>query len=471
MGVITFSIAQENAIREELKHEVEKPDSFLNPFLEFLNEDSSADEPFFIKSLERVQGDERDSIIISIGYGPDAQRKITQNFGPINTDGGERRLNVAITRSKRELCVVASLASGDIRITEKSQPGLRDLKRFLEYCQGMGEIYNKALELKRVAAAFEASVKKAIEEMGFVVDENVGLGNYPIDLGVRNPDRPDEYIVAIICDGNTYASAKIARDRDWLREQILKKMGWKKVIHLWSKEWMDQPDQALLNLQKEIEELCVGRNLVDISPKDIDNKPKVEKKAAEQSISQTQIPGPVDLEFKLQLQKYIYYSPDPKNGLIVSLSGPDFIEEIVRIEQPIHQNLLLERWETYFDLAGLSKNKRRILFSEHLTKAIQSKMVVLRDDFIELPEREEEIIPRIPPAGQSPRNIEHIALIEIAALSRQILIHVDGISKIALARKTCQILGFQAFTEYRHTRIDAAIDWMVEQENGNRPRF
>jgi hypothetical protein len=226
---------------------------------------------------------------------------------------------------------------------------------------------------------------------------------------------------------------------------------------------MDQPDQAVQNLKKEIEEMRAGRNLVEKSPKDIENKPKIEKKAGGKSISQTQIPGPVELESKLQLQKYIFYSPVLKNGLIVSLSGPDFIEEIVRIEQPIHQDLLLERWETYFDSGGLSKNKRRILFSQSLNKAIQSKMVVLRDNFIELPELKEKIIPRIPPVGQSPRNIEHIALIEIAALSRQILIYVNGISRIALARKTCQILGFQAFTEYRHTRIDAAVDWMVEQ--------
>jgi hypothetical protein len=240
-------------------------------------------------------------------------------------------------------------------------------------------------------------------------------------------------------------------------------MGWKKVIHLWSKEWMDQPDQAVQNLKKELEEMCGGRNLVENSPKYMDNKPKIETKVGEQSIKQTQIPGPVELESKLQLQEYIFYSPVLKNGLSESLSGADFIEEIVRIEQPIHQDLLHERWETYSDSGGLSKNKRRILFSQSLNQAIQSKMVVLRDDFIELPERKEEIIPRIPPVGQSPRNIEQIALIEIAALSRQILSHVHGINRKALVRKTCQILGFQAFTEYRHARIDAAVDWMVDQ--------
>jgi hypothetical protein len=123
LGVITLSIAQENAIREEIRHALEKKGSALAQFADLLNEDAAAEEPFFIKSLERVQGDERDTILLSVGYGPDAGGKISQNFGPINMEGGERRLNVAITRARQEMILVASLAAKDIRITENSKPG------------------------------------------------------------------------------------------------------------------------------------------------------------------------------------------------------------------------------------------------------------------------------------------------------------------------------------------------------------
>ncbi len=126
LGVITLSIAQENAIRDHLNLEISRgSNSDLLAFRELLNENSPEEEPFFIKSLERVQGDERDCIILSIGYGPDATGKITQTFGPVNLLGGERRLNVAVTRAKHQITLVSSIHAEDIRLTENSKPGLR----------------------------------------------------------------------------------------------------------------------------------------------------------------------------------------------------------------------------------------------------------------------------------------------------------------------------------------------------------
>jgi very-short-patch-repair endonuclease/DNA polymerase III delta prime subunit len=462
LGVITFSIAQENAIREELRHQMEDPLSNLGQFAEFLNEDSSIEEPFFMKSLERVQGDERDTIIISVGYGPDTSGKVSQNFGPINTDGGERRLNVAITRAKQELYLVTSLTSGDIHITEKSKPGLRDLKRFIEYCQGIGDINNRNLDSSKDLAPFEASIQNVIENLGYKVEARVGLGSYKIDLAIHHPDHPNEYAIGIECDGDAYASAKTARDREWLRQQVLLHMGWKKILRQWSREWMDQPDHAIQQLKKAIEE-SINDKSIGIPPSTL-RKKSTGKTIESGPSSQT---GPLltsdDLKKKLQFSEYRCFISPRKFSISDQKSRGDLLREIVQLEQPIHKDVLFERWSAGYFTNEVSKYRMKKLFILAADRAVSLKRVKQEDDFFRLPNSSAAIIPRTPAVGQTPRKIEQLALEEIAALACQIMTLVYGISRFALARKTCELLGYKALSGERQVRINATIDWMIKQ--------
>jgi hypothetical protein len=459
LGVITLSTAQEDAIREELKHALDQADSGLPA--DFLNEDAAGDEPFFIKSLERVQGDERDTILLSVGYGPDAAGKITQNFGPINMDGGERRLNVAITRARRELIVIASLAPGDIRLTDKSKPGLIDLKRFLEYCQGIGAPRHAQPTPSPDAPPFESAIRQAIQGMGYTVDQNVGLGQYQIGLAVRNPAKPDEYGVAIESDGPTYAAVGVARDREWLRPHILTGMGWKRVLRLWSREWLEQPQQAAQNLKTALHEAHLER-VEPLAAEPV--RAEAIEPAAEPEPTPPTLPEVVDWQSQLSVAEYRCYQAPRQYSLLSGRPKIDLIKEIVQFEQPIHRELLLERWAGCF-ASDVSEYRKKKAFAQYLERSISAQRVVLEDDFARLPGASGAIMPRLPGEAVPPRKIEHIARAEIAALAYQILSHVYGISRTALVRKTSELLGYKTLTPIRQERIDAAIGLLVERGN------
>jgi hypothetical protein len=459
LGVITLSTAQEDAIRDELKHALDQAGDELAQFSDFLNEDAASDEPFFIKSLERVQGDERDTILLSVGYGPDAAGKITQNFGPINMDGGERRLNVAITRARRELIVVASLGPGDIRITDKSKPGLSDLKRFLEYCQGSGDVQRAQAPAAPDATPFETAIRAAIQEMGYHVDQNVGLGQYQIGLAVRNPARPDEYAVAIETDGPTYAAVGTARDREWLRPHILSGMGWKRVVRLWSREWLEQPKQAAQALKTALHDAHLD---VAEPPAAEPTLPEPVEPTTEVPLTPPPLPEVPDWQSQLSVAEYRCYQAPRQYSLLSGRPRIDLIKEIVQVEQPIHRELLLERWAGCF-AADVSDYRKKKDFAQYLERSIGAQRVVMENDFVRLPNASGAIVPRLPAGAAPPRKIEHIAREELAALAYQILSQVYGISRLALVRKTSELLGYKTLTPIRQERIDAAIGSLVEQ--------
>lgn len=232
LGVVAFSIAQQKLIDKLLskrrQNEPEKESFFKNDKVE----------PFFIKNLETVQGDERDTIIFSIAYGIDAQGRLLHNFGPLNRLGGERRLNVAITRAKCNVQLVSSMRCTDIDLARTAAEGSKLLREYLDYAE------NGSIALERNAAVnpfeqfdsdFELEVYDFLKSKGFSVDTQVGCSGFRIDLGLKKPNSSD-YVLAIECDGATYHSSKNARDRDRLRQEILERMGWK-FYRIWSTDW------------------------------------------------------------------------------------------------------------------------------------------------------------------------------------------------------------------------------------------
>jgi superfamily I DNA and/or RNA helicase len=233
LGVGTFSVAQKNAILEAL--EVKRKE---HPEYEPLFSDNK-EERFFVKNLETIQGDERDVILISVGYGYDQDRKMSLNFGPLNQDGGERRLNVLITRAREKCVVFSNFKAYDMNLTANPPYGVKSLKEFLEYAENL-TLGNHSVDVY-AKEPFEDAIASFLEENGYTVDKHIGCAGFRVDLAIVDDENPGKYILGITTDGKMYASSKVARDRDRLREQVLTGLGWK-LYHLWSTDWYRNRD-------------------------------------------------------------------------------------------------------------------------------------------------------------------------------------------------------------------------------------
>jgi very-short-patch-repair endonuclease len=240
LGVIAFSETQMLAILSEL--ESRKPSC---PDLECLLDDDG-EGGLFVKNLESVQGDERDVILFSIGYGRDGSGRLTMSFGPLNASGGERRLNVAVTRARQRVTVVTSILAHEIDGSPERPAGVRALRAYLEYAEhgprvlsdGPGRTsYSQAVA--EGASPFEEAVRLALAAQlagqALQVVARVGVGEQPVDLAIR--DRDGRYLLAIESDGETFAGLPTARDRDRLRHEILERLGWQ-VHRIWSPTWV-----------------------------------------------------------------------------------------------------------------------------------------------------------------------------------------------------------------------------------------
>jgi superfamily I DNA and/or RNA helicase len=235
LGVGTFSVSQRNAIMEEL--EVQRK---YHPELEPLFNDNR-DERFFIKNLETIQGDERDVIIISVGYGFDNEHKMSLNFGPLNQNGGERRLNVLITRAREKCIVFSNFKAHDMHLTNNPPFGVKALKNFLEYAENLNYGRKSLNEVNE--DPFEDAVYNFLVENGYTVDKQVGCAGFRVDLAVVDANNPGRYVLGIETDGVMYSSSKVATDRDRLRDQVLLGLGWN-IYHLWSTDWYRNRDLA-----------------------------------------------------------------------------------------------------------------------------------------------------------------------------------------------------------------------------------
>ncbi len=250
VGVVTFNSEQQRLI-EDLLDEERRKDPALEPWFA-----EDALEPVFVKNLESVQGDERDIIYFSITFGPDRAGAISMNFGPMNRDGGERRLNVAVTRARHELRVFSSLKPEQIDLARTKAEGVRDLKHFLEFAERGPRALAEAVfgTIGDFDSPFEQAVAERLARRGWQVHPQVGVSSFRIDLGVVDPDAPGRYLAGIECDGATYHSSATARDRDKLREQVLRGLGWE-IVRIWSTDWWHDANGALEKVHARLERL------------------------------------------------------------------------------------------------------------------------------------------------------------------------------------------------------------------------
>ena len=213
---------------------------------------SSKDERLFVKNLEAVQGDERDVIFISVGYGvaPDQSRPFLQ-FGPVSREGGERRLNVLASRAREKCVVFSSITSADIPADTEVR-GTRMLRSLLHFAE-TGKLGSGVLDGGEFESPFEEAVARPIREAGYHVHPQVGVSSFRIDLGVIHPSRPGEYLLGVECDGATYHRARSARDRDRLRQEVLESLGWR-LHRIWSTDWFRNPARETDRLLSAIRE-------------------------------------------------------------------------------------------------------------------------------------------------------------------------------------------------------------------------
>ena len=246
-GVVTFSMAQKDLIEDLFEERRAASPEFEDFFAD------AGDEPFFVKNLENVQGDERDVILFSVGYAKGPDGKFLMNFGPLNRSGGERRLNVAVTRAKEQVVVFASCKGAEIDLNRTQAVGAAHLKAFLEYAErGGAEAADDGEGRNR--DRFADIVGEFLKSRGYDVERNVGCSGYRIDIGVRDESRKGAYLAAVECDGDSYASALTARDRDELRASVLRSLGWN-VVHVWAADWAFDRVRCEERLLKELDEI------------------------------------------------------------------------------------------------------------------------------------------------------------------------------------------------------------------------
>ena len=252
LGVVTLNQKQRDLIMEEFEYAIGN-NRAVQKYIDTWKEKNDGLEEFFIKNLENVQGDERDVIFIGTVYGAEEPgARVMQRFGPINGLAGKRRLNVLFTRAKEKIVTFSSMTGADIQADENRNAGAYMLKRWLEY-SATGVLDAGEETENEPDSEFEVFVIEQIRAMGCKPVPQVGVAGYFVDIGIRHPEWPHGYILGVECDGAAYHSAKSARDRDRLRQEVLAGLGWQ-LHRIWSTDWFNNPRQEAERLRKIVTE-------------------------------------------------------------------------------------------------------------------------------------------------------------------------------------------------------------------------
>lgn len=249
VGIVAFSKQQSDLIEDIFNEQMQQL-----PELDIRNRE--AEEPVFIKNLENVQGDERDVILFSVCYGPDRDGRVSMNFGPLNKVGGERRLNVAVSRARYEMKVFSTLKPEQIDERRTQAEGVLGLKRFLRFAQ-QGVLLSKDAEetdgnkMGKNVQPMIAQLADAIRKRGYEVHTGVGTSAFRVDVAVVDPANSERYMLGIICDGHSYYRLKTVRDREVVQPTVLRMLGWN-IMHVWSVDWMLRSDSIVDSVLRQI---------------------------------------------------------------------------------------------------------------------------------------------------------------------------------------------------------------------------
>ena len=456
IGVVTFSIAQQNLIDDLLNEAFQK-----RPELDSLAMESI--EPIFIKNLENVQGDERDVILFSVGYGPDKEGRISLNFGPLNRDGGWRRLNVAVSRARYEMTVFSTLRPDQIDITRTTSDGVLGMKSFLEYSEKGKMVLPQVKNTNnKYTTTLENIIAEKIREFGYEVNTNIGCSGYKIDLGVVNPSLPNEYLLGILTDGDNYKSAQSARDREIIRPSVLKSLGWN-IYKLWSTDWWENSNKILTEILDTINKLMKPTNNSEVANnvlinKDVNTLEKIKMYEGTKLQGITQHIIEVD-------QKHDTYNICDLPITMINNSDDFFwynnlekihsqIHEVISKEAPINKTLLSRRIINAWGISRLGVRLNEYLDKQYvqmnLKYSIQDENVFYwRED----QDPSKYKIFRLPADDYNKRNAEDLPQQEVAAgivhiLSQQISLPYDD-----LIREASRFFGYARLG----SKVDNAI--------------
>ena len=281
IGIVTFNMKQCDLITDLIDEECKKSveiDRWAYP-KKYLTKDSKINpddiEELFVKNLENVQGDERDVILFSIGFGPDENGKIYYNFGPLNRDGGWKRLNVAVSRSRKEMIVFSSMDADMIDINRSANDGVHQLHDFLKYAE-TGILGDDVGKENFHAKGITLRICKALENAGYKTQKNVGSSSLKIDVAVINPYDEDEYLLGIMLDGDSYKNTENTRDRELSQRNILKGLGWS-TYRIWTMDWWDNKDKEIERLLAYVETCRAAAEAKAANPKAKDSGPESEE--------------------------------------------------------------------------------------------------------------------------------------------------------------------------------------------------
>jgi very-short-patch-repair endonuclease len=253
IGVIAFNQSQQRAIEDTI-YDRRRTDAVVDALFSV-----DLPEPLFIKNLENVQGDERDVILLSMGYAKNDAGKFLKNFGPLSKGGGERRLNVAVTRAREQVVMVASVRAADMDLSGSKSQGAHLLKAYLEYAEkGVDALGLARQEIAgEVESPFEADVANELIRRGFEPVAQVGCGGFRLDLALKHPEYPGVFCLGIECDGATYHSSQTARDRDRIRQSVLEGLGWN-IVRVWSTDWVRNPETQMQRIMDAYDAAVAG---------------------------------------------------------------------------------------------------------------------------------------------------------------------------------------------------------------------
>lgn len=445
LGIIAFSEKQQAAIEDAVTDFRERNTEYEWFF------DETRDEPFFVKNLENVQGDERDTIIFSVCYGKDKNGKMFMRFGPLGHAGGERRLNVAITRAKRNIKLVGSILPSDIDLKRVTSEGVRMLRSYIEFARQGGEQLTDDVTLDS-GDEFCDAVASFLTEKGYNIKRQVGSSEYKIDIAVENPEKAGEYTVAIECDGNSYVNTRTARDRDHLRRSVLSNMGWH-LYRVWSVEWnrsREEQKQALIDFITKA-----------YSEKAEEKKPEKVTEEFEEITEEVQ--GVKGAEIPINPYEFDYY----KETDLVSLNAPksenilDIRKNIITVvtaEQPVHKDLVYKRMAPTFTSGKVTETVKRTV--DEVSAAVCFDSISTDEEgFMWLIPKGTPTV-RIPPEGEEPRAVEYIATEEIAEAVCKILGMSYGITAEDLVSEVSRVYGYERKGPKIKAKTEAAVEML-----------
>ncbi|MDE5721126.1 MAG: DUF4011 domain-containing protein [Clostridia bacterium] len=462
LGVVAFSISQQSLIEKLLN----RRRAATQNNEEFFKADAA--EPFFIKNLETVQGDERDTIIFSVGYAKDEEGKLLHNFGPLNRVGGERRLNVAITRAKHNVQVVASMKYTAIDLKRTKSAGARLLRDYLDYAENGSTALERADEaaFEKPRLELQKEVCEFLKDSGFEADMQVGCSGMKIDVAVKDKNGAD-YVLAVECDGESYHSGRNARDRDRLRREVLERMGWR-FYRVWSADWIRSNKAEKERLLYEAEAAVNGKGKPTLSSK----QRQTEDVKKNDNINSDGDNAKNSSSFISAAEDKPYEFPEYKTADIPTLRRKypndfiSFVREMLETEAPLSEELLLQRIAFMFNYYG-KVTPAVVREYENRMRRADGQGIIRRNGFLYLEGRTETPFRRV---GKFKREVKEVSLEELASGMRTLLMLNVSVDREGLFREIMNQLGFNRLTEPVKHRLGDALKILdgETQIDGNR---